>query len=201
MKQIELLLLDNVDNLGIVGDVVKVRPGYARNFLLPRALASKPNPGAIKRLAERRAQVEAELKARREEQTKIIERLEGHEITMQRAANDQGILYGGVSQHEVAEALRAEGFALEDRFVRIGDQIKRLDSYTIPIVIDRELKTEIKLWVVSDKPAEELEAEAAPAEEAAGDERPARGKRSKDADTEASAEGGEEKPKKGRVKV
>lgn len=160
MKQIELLLLDNVDNLGIVGDVVKVRPGYARNFLLPRALATKPSPGAIARLAERRKQVEAEMKARRAEQEKLIERLEGHELTMQRAANEQGILYGGVSQHDVAEALREEGFAVEDRFVRLGEQIKRLDSYVIPVVIDKELKTEIKLWVVSDKPAEELEAEA-----------------------------------------
>ena len=165
MKQIELLLLDNVDNLGIVGDVVKVRPGYARNFLLPRALATTPSKGAIERLAERRAQVEAEMKALRAEQEKLIQRLDGHEITLERSANEQGILYGGVSQHEIGEALREEGFAIEDRYVRIGETIKRLDSYMIPVVIDRELKTEIKLWVVSDKPAEELESE----EEGEGD--------------------------------
>lgn len=159
MKQIELLLLDNVDNLGIVGDVVKVRPGYARNYLLPRGLASTPTPGAIERLAERRAQVEAEMRKLREQQEQLIGRLEGHELTLQRAANEQGVLFGGVSQHDIAEALREEGFDIEDRFVRIGEQVKRLDSYTIPVVIDKELKTEIKLWVVSDKPAEELEAE------------------------------------------
>lgn len=170
MKMIELLLVENVDNLGIVGDVVKVRPGYARNFLLPRGLASKPSQGAIARLAERRKQVEAELKARRDMQQKLIEKLEGHEITLTRSANEQGILYGGVSQHDLAEALRAEGFNVEDRFVRVGDQIKRLDSYAVPIVIDKELKTEIKVWIVSDKPAEELD--AAPAEEAA-DAKPA----------------------------
>lgn len=161
MKQIELLLLDNVDNLGIVGDVVKVRPGYARNFLLPRSLATTPSKGAIARLAERRAQVEAEMKALRADQEKLIEKLSGYELTMERSANEQGVLYGGVSQHEIAEALREAGFAVEDRFVRIGEQIKRLDSYTIPVVIDKELKTEVKLWIVSDKPAEDLEAEAA----------------------------------------
>lgn len=160
VKLIELLLLDNVANLGIVGDVVKVRPGFARNFLLPRALATTPSKGAIARLAERRAQVESEMKALRSEQEKLIEKLEGHEITLERSANEQGLLYGGVSQHDIAEALREGGFAVEDRFVRIGETIKRLDSYTIPIVIDKELKTEIKIWVVSDKPAEELEAEA-----------------------------------------
>ena len=159
MKQIELLLTENVDNLGIVGDVVKVRPGYARNFLLPRGIASKPTPGAIKRLAERRAQVEAEVESCRSVLEAILEKLKGHEVTIQRSANEQGILFGGVSQHDIAEALRVEGFTVEDRMVRIGQQIKRLDSYHIPIVLANDLKTEIKLWVVSDKPSDKLEAE------------------------------------------
>ncbi len=161
MKTIELLLTENVDNLGIVGDVVRVRPGYARNFLLPRALATQPTKGAIARLAERRKQVEAELKVQREERQAVLVKLEGVEITIQRSANEQGVLFGGVSQHDIAEALRAEGYAVEDRAVRVGEQIKRLDSYIIPIVLEKDLKTQIKLWVVSDKPAEELEAEAA----------------------------------------
>lgn len=166
MKQVELLLLETVDNLGIVGDVVKVRPGYARNYLLPHGLATTPTPAAVARLAERRAKVEAEMRARRQQQEQLIEKLTGYELTLQRAANEQGVLFGGVSQHDIAESLRAEGFAVEDRYVRIGEQIKRLDSYIIPIVIDKDLKTEIKLWVVSDKPAEELQVEAASTEEA-----------------------------------
>jgi large subunit ribosomal protein L9 len=153
-KPVELLLLDNVDNLGIVGDVVKVKAGYARNFLLPRALATTPSPEKVAELAERRAQVEAELKARAASQKAMIEKLVDHEITLERAANDQGVLFGGVSQHEIAQHLRDEGFEVEDRYVRLGDQIKRLDSYVVPIVISRDLKTEIKVWVVSDKPAE-----------------------------------------------
>ena len=156
MKTIKLLLLDNVANLGIVGDVVSVRPGYARNYLLPHGLASTPTPGAIAKLAQRRAEVEKELAALRTTQEALIQKLEGYELTLERSANEQGILYGGVSQHEIAVALTEAGFAIEDRFVRIGDQIRRLDSYDIPVVIDKELKTEIKLWIVSDKPAEEL---------------------------------------------
>src|SRR5690606_5981193 len=121
---------------------------YARNYLLPHGLATVPTEGAVKRLAARRAEVGAELRALREQQEKLIQRLEGHEITLQRSANEQGVLFGGVSQHDIAEALREEGFAIEDRYVRIGEQIKRLDSYAVPIVINRELKTEIKVWVV-----------------------------------------------------
>mgnify|MGYP001380760759 CR=1 FL=1 len=69
-------------------------------------------------------------------------------------------IFGGVSQHEIAEELRNAGFEIDDRYVRIGEQIKRLDSYEIPVVINKDLKTHIKLWVVSDKSKEELEAEA-----------------------------------------
>lgn len=152
MKSVKLLLTDNVPSLGIVGDVVTVKPGYARNYLIPHGLGSEPTEGNIARLAERRAVVEAEMKAIRSAQQKMIEGLEGYELTLERSCNEQGVLFGGVSQHDIAEALREKGLAIEDRFVRIGQQIKRLDSYDIPVVIDSELKAEIKLWVVSDRP-------------------------------------------------
>lgn len=152
MKQIELLLLQNVDNLGIVGDVVKVKPGYARNYLLPHGMATTPTPGAIDRLKEARAEAEAEMKRLYEEQAALLERLHEVELTLERSANEQGVLFGGVSQHDIALALQEEGYAVEERHVRVGQQIKRLDSYTIPIVLSRDLKTEIKLWVVSDQP-------------------------------------------------
>jgi ribosomal protein L9 len=127
-------------------------------------MATSPTPGAIVRLAERRKLVEAELKALRQTQKSLIERLTEHEITILRSANEQGVLFGGVSQHDIAETLREEGFDVEDRFIRVGEQIKRLDSYEVPIIIDRELRTTIKLWVVTDKPAEQLEPEAAQVE-------------------------------------
>ena len=161
MKQIEVLLTENVEDLGIVGDVVKVRPGYARNYLLPHDLATTPTKRNIERLAERRKQVEQEMRQLRAAQESLLERLQDHEITIMRSANEQGVLFGSVSLHDIAELLREEGFAIEDRAVRIGQQIKRLDSYQIPIVLSNDLKTEIKLWVVSDKPAEQLDSEAA----------------------------------------
>ncbi len=160
-RYIELLLLENVDSLGIVGDVVKVKPGYARNFLLPRGYAEPPSDEKIAALAERRAQIEAELAKLAEQQKTLIDRLSDYELTIERSANDSGALYGGVSQHDIAEALREQGFEIEDRFVRLGEQIKRIDTYHIPIVINKELKAEIKLWVVSDRPLD-LDDEQAP---------------------------------------
>lgn len=164
MKNVELLLTENVENLGIVGDVVKVKPGYARNYLLPYGKATVPSDEKIAELAERRKEVEAQLKAESEARQAMMEKLVDYELTMKRAANDQGVLFGGVSQHDIAEALREEGFAVEDRYIRIGSKINHLDTYEVPIVINKDLKTEIKLWVVSDRPVEELEAEAAEGE-------------------------------------
>lgn len=157
MKTIRLLLTETVGNLGIVGDVVSVKPGYARNYLRPRGLATDPTEGNVKRLAQRRAQVAEELRQHRAVQESLLTRMEGYELTIQRSANEQGVLFGGVSQRDIAEALRADGFQIEDRAVRIGEQIKRLDAYEIPIVLANDLKTQIKVWVVSDKPAEDLE--------------------------------------------
>ena len=162
MRTNKLLLTENVANLGIVGDVVHVKPGFARNYLVPQGLAAPPTPGNIKRLAQRRAEVEQELRKQRSIQEAMLVKFEGCEITMLRSANEQGVLFGGVSQRDIAEELRNEGFAVEDRDVRIGDQIKRLDSYEIPIVLAADLKTTIKLWVVSDKPTEDLDTEDQP---------------------------------------
>ena len=163
-KHVELLLLENVDNLGIVGDVVDVRAGYARNYLLPMQLATVPTEEAKQAVAARRAEVERQLREKREQQEKLIEKLEGHEITLMRSANDQGVLFGSVTQHDLAVALQEEGYNVTERDVRIGEPFKRLDSYMVPIKLADDLITEIKLWIVSDKPldaaSEDEEAEA-----------------------------------------
>ncbi|MEM6552435.1 MAG: 50S ribosomal protein L9 [Planctomycetota bacterium] len=170
MKNVELLLVETVENLGIVGDVVKVKSGYARNYLLPFGYATVPSEEKIAELAERRAQVEAELKQKAAAQDAMIQKLDGYELTLERSANDAGILYGGVSQHDIAAALREAEFDVEDRYVRLGQTIRRLDTYEVPVVINKELKTEIKVWVVSDRPMDlDEEVEAAEASGEGGD--------------------------------
>jgi len=151
-RNVELLLTENIENLGIVGDVVLVKPGYARNYLVPLGYAVKPTEGAKKSLAARRAQVERELAALRAELEQLVEKLEGAEVTLERSCNDQGWLYGSVTQHDIAAALNEAGFhRIVDRHIRIGTAIKRIDSYEIPVQLDRDLRTEIKLWVVADR--------------------------------------------------
>lgn len=167
MKTIKLLLTESIEGLGIVGDVVSVKAGYARNFLLPRGFATDATQGNINRLAERHKQVEQEMSLKRTKQEKILAEIEDYELTIEHSANEQGILYGSVSQSQIAQAMRDAGFDIEDRAVRIADQIKRLDSYSIGIQLATDLKTQIKLWVVSDKPIDELRSDEDPQSERA----------------------------------
>ncbi len=150
-KSIELLLTESIENLGIVGDVVKVRTGYARNFLLPRNAATTPSAELIASLKVKRAQAQAEMAQVRSERATTIEKLKGYDLAITRACNDQGILYGGVTQQEISEALIKAGFGVRPRDVRLSGAIKRVDTYDIHIKFETELETDIKLTVKPDR--------------------------------------------------
>lgn len=151
-RNVELLLTENVENLGIVGDVVKVRLGYARNFLLPRELATEPSEELIKSLQAKRIEAERQLAEQRNQRAATIEKLANYELHIERSCNDQGILYAGVTQQEIAAALNAAGFAnVRPRDVRLNEAIKRVDTYLVHIKFETELETNIKLWVMADR--------------------------------------------------
>ncbi len=150
-KTFNLLLTESVDALGIVGDVVKVRAGFARNYLLPRNLATQPTPERIAELAHRRAEAQKQVEQLRKHRVELIEKLDGYELTLQRSCNDQGLLYGSVTQADISEALTAAGFGVRVRDVRMGQPIKRIDSYEVHIKPESDLEATVKLWVVSDR--------------------------------------------------
>jgi len=153
-RTVKLLLTENVDNLGIVGDVVNVRVGYARNFLLPRQLATVPSDEVIADLAEKRKQAEAERARLRKSREAAIEKIEGLEITMTRACNDQGQLYGSVTQQDIASALTELGYDVMPREVRLSHTIKRIDNFEVMVKFDADLEASVKLHVVPDRELE-----------------------------------------------
>lgn len=191
-KSVKLLLVENVENLGIVGDVVNVRPGYARNYLVPMRLATVPTPTALKRVEARRAEVERELAALRKVREDLVQKLQGLEITLQRSANPAGHLFGSVVNTDIVLALAELGHTITERDVRIGGPIKQIDTYEIPIVFEKDLSATIKLWVVSDKPLDELDTEEL--EEAVA-EAP-KSKRKEKAENKQKAEGEKAEAKK-----
>lgn len=138
-RNVQILLLETVESTGIVGDVVNVRKGFARNFLLPRGLAETPSEAKIKDLQGKRKEAIKHLAELRKSREALVAKLEGHELTMIRSCNDLGILYAAVTQHEIAAELEKAGFkGIADREVRLGQPIKRVGDY--PIVIKFQLQ-------------------------------------------------------------
>lgn len=172
-RPIELLLLRNVENLGIVGDVVSVKAGFARNYLLPHALTEHPTPEKIESLKGARAKAQAELAALRKVREETIAKLLDHKITLIRSCNDQGLLYGSITQRDIADALVAEGYAVDMRAVRLSQPFRRIGSYHCLIQFERELKADITIDVKPDRMLEsmiEAQRAAAEAEHAAAEE-------------------------------
>jgi large subunit ribosomal protein L9 len=160
-RNIELLLQENVENLGIVGDVVKVKPGFARNFLLPMGVAVVPTPQRIADLEAERSEAMANLAAQKDRRKMLLEKLEGIALTMTRSCNDQGVLYGSVSQRDIADGLQeiAEklGETMDPRHIRVATSIRHIGTYEIPVQFDQELRTDIQLIVEPDQALEERE--------------------------------------------
>lgn len=150
-KNVKLLLTENVDNLGIVGDVVNVRMGFARNYLLPRELATTPSEELIASLASKRAEAQKRLAELRKHREAMIGKMAGLEITLEKPCNDQGILYGSITQQEIAGALAKIGYEVKPREVRIGQTIKRIDSYDIHVKLESDLESVVKLHVKADR--------------------------------------------------
>jgi len=166
----KVLLTQTLERIGIVGEVMDVSDGFARNYLLPKGLAIQPTDGNIKRLEQARKDYEAKLKLIREEKEKLAEKLQGVEVTLIRNANEEGHLFGSVSRRDVAEELQKQGFAVQADDVKLDDSIRRIDTYTVPVSLAADLKADVKVWVMREKKEGEAAAPQAPAD---GEEAPA----------------------------
>ena len=158
-RNIELLLLQTMENLGIVGDVVQVKAGYARNYLCPHGLAVTPSPGKIEALKGARAEAEAEMAALRANREQLLERLTDVTMTIERSCNDQGALYGSVTQRDVTDCLIEQGYGVDVKSVRLGHSIRRIGTYSIVIQFDKDLRAEVTLIVNPDRELDDLHPE------------------------------------------
>jgi len=149
-NSVKLLLKESIKNVGKVGDIVEVSPGYARNYLLPRDLAVQPTPNNVKKVEERRKEIEKLERDRREQQEALIARLSGTEVTLERRANDQGHLYGAVSATDIAKALQGQGFNVNPDDVNLPGKLDRIDTYQVQVKFAEDLSTDVKVWVAPD---------------------------------------------------
>ncbi|GAL98085.1 50S ribosomal protein L9 [Acetobacter tropicalis NRIC 0312] len=158
MAATEVILLQRVEHLGQMGDVVKVRPGYARNFLLPQGKAIRANEANRSRFDRERAQLEAQNIKRREEAERLSERMDGLAVILIRQAGDSGSLYGSVSPRDVAEAVTEAGFTISRQQVSLAHPIKSLGLYEVKVSLHPEVTVPVIVNVA--RSTEEAERQA-----------------------------------------
>lgn len=146
----QVILVDEVPNLGDIGDVASVKPGYARNYLLPRGLAIPASLKNRKRLEhEKRIAFHRLIKVKRDAAA-IAKRLSAVSVTIARKVGEQDKLYGSVTGHDVHKALKDSGVEVERRRIQLDEPIKALGVYQVPIRLQNEVTAEVKVWVVAE---------------------------------------------------
>jgi large subunit ribosomal protein L9 len=144
----EIILRQAIENLGHPGDVVTVKNGYARNFLLPRGFAYEATPGNLKRIAAERGRLEAAENDRRGNASELAKRLEEVQLTFSARVGEEGKLFGSVTSADIAEQLAAQGFTIERRLIDLHEPIKALGVYRVPVRLHADVKPEIRVWVI-----------------------------------------------------
>jgi len=144
----EVILRHAVENLGKPGDVVKVKNGYARNYLLPHNLAYEATPGNLKRIEQEKARLEAAEGQRRDSAQGIATKLEQVSLTFSARVGEEGKLFGSVTAADIAQQLEQEAFPIEKRQIDLHEPIKSLGVYRVPVRLHADVKPEIRVWVI-----------------------------------------------------
>ncbi|MCE0744972.1 50S ribosomal protein L9 [Acetobacter sicerae] len=158
MAATEVILLQRVEHLGQMGDLVKVKPGYARNFLLPQGKAIRANAANRERFERERIQLEAQNVKRREEAERLSERMEGLSVVLIRQAGDGGNLYGSVSTRDIAQATTEAGLTITRNQVFLPHPIKSLGLYDVRVALHPEVSISVRVNVA--RTVEEAERQA-----------------------------------------
>jgi large subunit ribosomal protein L9 len=147
----EVILRTDVPKLGKAGDIVKVKDGFARNYLLPKGLAIPANQKTIKALENQRKIILAKAERERKKAQNLAEKLTGLTLTFYRKVIEGERIYGSISAQDIVKALEEKGLNLERRFVLIDEPIKQLGTYEIPIRLGPGVEVKIKVEVVEEK--------------------------------------------------
>jgi large subunit ribosomal protein L9 len=151
MKNIKVILRDAVPALGDAGMVVAVRPGYARNYLLPRGLAYEATSANLRQLEDERKAAEARAKRDFLEARRRASQLEGISLTFHALAGEESKLFGSITSGDIADRLKDEqalDFEVDRRWIELPDPIKALGVYTVSVRLHAEVRPEIKVWVI-----------------------------------------------------
>src|SRR5262245_41880759 len=141
----EVILREHVENLGRRGEIVKVADGYARNFLLPRKLALLATEGNKKQIERERVKFEAREAEEKKVSDAIAARLSALTITIARKVGETDALYGSVTASDIADVLHEKGFDIDRRKLQLGEPLKRVGEFDVPIKLHREVTATLKV--------------------------------------------------------
>jgi large subunit ribosomal protein L9 len=143
----ELILRQDVEGIGKAGSVIKVKKGYARNYLLPRGLALTATPNNLKRLSQEAQQKQVMADKQKKQAEELAGRLQGFSCTVAVDVNEQEKLYGSVTAADIAKALTEEGYKITKEDVLLEKPVQDLGIFDVEIKLHPEVKTKIRLWV------------------------------------------------------
>lgn len=154
----QVILLERVEKLGQIGDEVRVKDGFARNFLLPKKKALRATKANREFFQTQKAHIEANNLRLKGEAQKVADKLNGKSFTLIRQAGDRGQLYGSVSPRDVADAMEKQGFKVDRHQVHISVAIKQIGLFTIPVVLHPEVKVNITVNIARSEDEAERQA-------------------------------------------
>ena len=149
----ELLLKQNVEHVGKIGEVVKVKRGYARNYLLPRGLAVMVTKNSVAEIEQARSQALAEEQHRVTGMKELAAKIGEASVTIEQRANAEGHLFGSVGAAQIAAALRDKGINVDDKQVRLEQPLKEIGVFDVVVHLHATVDATVKVWVVQQKPA------------------------------------------------
>jgi large subunit ribosomal protein L9 len=144
----EIILSQDVENVGKAGQVVKVKDGFARNFLIPKGLAVPSSPGNLKKLQQEKQSKLMQLEKIKKNAERLKEKLEQLSLTMPVLIQEEDKIYGSISGADIAQALKEEGIDIDKNLIILEEPIKALGIYEVPIKLHPEVISKIKLWIV-----------------------------------------------------
>ena len=159
----KVLLYVDIDKLGWLGDIVDVKDGYARNYLLPQGLATVPSETNLRAIASEKAKRAEQRQLDQRQLERAAKAVEGAEAVVSAKANEQGHLFGSVGERDIAENLRGQGFEVSDDMVQLSEHIKEVGTHEVTLKVEAEVFATISVVVVSQD--EEIESIATESEE------------------------------------
>ena len=143
----KVILKENIDTLGRIGDIVKVAPGYARNYLLPKGLAAEASLKNTKALEHAKRQMEYKRNKVLEQAKQFAAKIEGIDMVIAHQAGEEGKLFGSVTNMELAEKLKAQGVEIDRKKIALAEPIKQLGEYSVVVKIHPEVNANLKVTV------------------------------------------------------